>query len=98
MSDFLHASDFAPLLNQTIQIQFTAAVTLPAELIKVQETESYSPVDRKPFSIVLRTAQKKEYYEQSICTLQHPEKGALALFLVPIGFDDQGMKYEAVFA
>ena len=98
MSDLLHASDFAPLLNQVFPIRFTNEVTLPAELIQVNEVSSFTPVERKPFSIVFRTEQKTEYYEQTICILQHPEKGEIHLFLVPIGLDGQGMRYEAVFA
>lgn len=98
MSDLLHASDFAPLLNQTLPIRFSEAITMPAELISVREVNNYSPVERIPFSIILRTGQKTEYYEQTICILQHPEKGEIPLFLVPLGLDSEGMRYEAVFA
>ena len=36
--------------------------------------------------------------EQMIRRLEHDELGAFELFLVPIGPDDTGMRYEAVFA
>ena len=98
MSELLHVSDFAPWLNQTFPIRFTQEVTLPAELIQVNEVDGYSPIERKPFSIVFRTEQTAEYYQQAVCILQHPEKGELALFLVPLGLDSQGMRYEAVFS
>lgn len=98
MSELLHASDFAPWLNQMLTIRFTQEVTLPAELIQVKEVNSFTPIERKPFSVVFRTEQKTEYYEQTICILQHPEKGDVPLFLVPLGLDSQGMRYEAVFA
>jgi hypothetical protein len=98
MSALLHVADFSPWLNQTFSIRFTQEVTLPAELIQVNEVDGFSPIERKPFSIVFRTEQKKDYYEQAICILQHPEKGELALFLVPLGLDSQGMRYEAVFS
>lgn len=98
MADLLHVSDFAPLLNHTFPIRFTHEVTLPAELIQVTEVNSYSPVERKPFSLVFRTAQKTEYYQQTICVLQHPEKGDMPIFLVPLGLDPEGMRYEAVFS
>jgi hypothetical protein len=98
MSDLLHVSDFAPLLNQTFSIRFTENVVLPAELIQVNEVDGYSPIERKPFSVVFRTEQKKEYYQQAITILHHPEKGDVAIFLVPLGLDSQGMRYEAVFS
>ncbi len=79
-------------------VRFGPDVTLPAELILIQETEGFTPVERKPFSIVLRTGQKDGYYTQGICTLEHPTKGDLELFLVPLGFDKLGMQYEAVFS
>jgi hypothetical protein len=34
---------------------------------------------------------------QRIYRLEHDELGALDLFLVPIGRDDSGVRYEAVF-
>lgn len=98
MSDILQVSDFAPLLNHSFPIRFADDAILPAELIQVNEVEGFSPVERKPFSLVFRTAQKNAYYQQAIATLEHPEKGALALFLVPLGLDGQGMRYEAVFS
>ncbi len=97
-SELLYIIDFEPYVNQSFQIRFPDGITLPAELIKATEVNSFSPIERKPFSIIFRTAQKTEYYQQAICTLHHPEKGELPLFLVPIGFDNQGMKYEAVFS
>ncbi len=94
----LTIEDFRPLLNQKIGIRFTADVRLDAELIEVKSFQTYTPLAREPFSMVLRTEQRSEYYPQSIFIIEHPTKGDLPLFLVPIGFAAQGMKYEAVFA
>ncbi len=97
-SELLHSTDFAPYLNQVFQIRFTIDTTLPAELIKVAEVPGYTNVDRTPFSIIFRTAQKTEYYKQSVCILHHPAKGDVPVFLVPLGLDEEGMRYEAVFS
>jgi hypothetical protein len=96
--DFIHHSDFIPYQNQFFTIDFTTEVSLPAELIQVKEYETYSPIERKPFTLMFRTAQKSEYYEQAICILHHPEKGKIPVFLVPLGPDQDGMRYEAVFS
>ena len=98
MEELLHLSDFSPFLDQEFEIQFTEEIALPAVLVEAKEIHSYSPVDRKPFSLIFRTPQKKEYFPQAIRILHHPEKGELPVFLVPLGPDHQGMRYEAVFS
>ncbi len=98
MLDQLQASDFSPLLNQTMQIRFSEEVILPAELVQVRDVESYTPLERKPFAIVFRTDQQTHYYHQTIAILEHPEKGDLSVFFVPVGFDGKGVLYEALFA
>lgn len=98
MLDELQASDFSPFLNQTMNMRFSPEVILPAELVQVREVNGHSPLARKPFAVVLRTNQTTHYYQQTMCTLEHPEKGDLALFFVPVGFDGQGVLYEAAFS
>ena len=94
----LTLNDFETLLNTVFTIRISDEILLNAELIEVTKLNNYSPLDRNPFSIVFRTEQKNEYYQQGIFTILHPEKGDLQLFLSPLGFDDIGMKYEAVFS
>ena len=94
----LTLNDFDTLLNTAFTISISDKVQLDAELIEVTKLNNYSPLERDPFSVVFRTDQKNEYYEQGIFTIVHPEKGDLQLFLSPLGFDDIGMKYEAVFS
>lgn len=94
----LSANNFITLLNTVLTIKFSEEIQHDAELISVMESGSYSPLQRTPFSLVFRTQQKDEYFEQGIFTVVHPEKGNLELFLTPLGFDEAGMKYEAVFS
>ncbi|MEP6796253.1 MAG: hypothetical protein ABJB16_18135 [Saprospiraceae bacterium] len=98
MPELLYITDFAPWLHQHMLIRFTQEYTLPAEIIDVKEINTYTPIDRKPFSILFRTAQKTEYFKQSVCILQHPVKGEVPVFLVPLGLDKDGMRYEAIFS
>ncbi|SFC55481.1 DUF6916 family protein [Flavobacterium phragmitis] len=94
----LSVNNFNSLLDKIFIIKISEEIQLDAELISVTEFNSYSPLERNPFSIVFRTQQKNEYYEQGIFTIIHPEEGNLELFLTPLGFDEVGMKYEAVFS
>ncbi|WP_163409450.1 DUF6916 family protein [Flavobacterium ajazii] len=91
-------NDFNTLLNTVFTIRISDEVQLDAELIELTKLNNYSPLERSPFSIVFRTNQKNEYYEQGIFTIVHPEKGDLELFMTPLGFDNAGMRYEAVFS
>ncbi len=94
----LTLNDFDTLINNVFTIRISDEIQLEAELIELTKLNNYSPLERNPFSIVFRTEQKNEYYEQGIFIVVHPEKGDLQLFLSPLGFDDVGMKYEAVFS
>jgi hypothetical protein len=94
----INYQDFRDYLNQTFNINFGGNIVLPSELVEATELTGYSPLERKPFSIVFRTEQKNEYYQQATFIIQHPQKGDIPTFLVPKGFDNVGMKYEAVFS
>lgn len=94
----LTLNDFTAFLNQVFKIRISDEIQLDAELIELTKLNNYSSLERSPFSIVFRTEQKNEYYQQGIFTIEHPEKGTLDIFLTPLGFDSVGMKYEAVFS
>ena len=96
--DLLSLNDFNTYLNKVFTIRISDEVLLDAELIELTKLNNYSPLERSPFSMVFRTEQKNEYYQQGIFTIVHPQKGNLELFLSPLGFDSVGMKYEAVFS
>ncbi|MBX9806974.1 MAG: hypothetical protein K2X95_04165 [Flavobacteriaceae bacterium] len=94
----LSSNDFNTFLNKLFTIRISDEIQLDAELIEITKLNNYSPLERSPFSIVFRTEQKNEYYQQGIFIIVHPQKGNLELFLSPLGFDNVGMKYEAVFS
>lgn len=96
--DKISSADFKLLINQNLDIQFEPESILSAELIEISEFNGYSPLERKPFSIVFRTKQKTEYYRESTYSVEHPQIGTIPMFLSPKGFDAEGMRYEAVFS
>jgi hypothetical protein len=98
MLDTLEISDFEPYLNQTIHLSFGDLVRFPTVLVQVRKVVNHSPLVRDPFAIVVRSEQKTQYYEQTTFTLEHPDKGNLDVFFVPVGFDGEGVLYEAVFS
>ncbi len=93
----IKASNFEKYLNQKIEIAFSDAAKLDAEIIEVTQLRDIG-VGRAPFSVIFRTDQKNEYYQQGTYLVFLPETEALELFLVPLGLDKEGMRYEAIFS
>ena len=100
MLDKLTSADFGACLNQPFRIHADSPGPLEAELIQVAELGT-APSDqqdapRRAFSIILR-APPDVVLPQSIYPVEHAQLGTLDLFLVPLGPDRVGMRYEAVF-
>lgn len=94
----INIDHFKDLLETSIDIQFTDKVILPAEVIEVIPLSGYSPLTRSPFSIIFRTSQKTSYYSEGTYLVHHPKINEIVMFLSPKGFDDIGMRYEAIFS
>jgi hypothetical protein len=88
---------FEALLNSKVEIIFTDTVKLIAQIIDVTDLKQNN-LGRTPFSVIFRTEQKTEYYNQGIYGIKIPEADQLDLFLVPLGYDSVGMRYEAIFS
>jgi hypothetical protein len=89
---------FAPHLGETFRIQ--AADSEWAEMTLIEATAlgqgTASEGLRAPFSIVFR-GPRDPVLPQGTYRVEHAAIGAFELFLVPIGPDGEGMRYEAVF-
>lgn len=92
--EHLNSSLFAAQINTPFQVDSGAAEPLAIELFEVTdrsdqyETEQFSLLFRGPLTPVL---------PQGIQALKHDQLGVLKLFLVPLGPDSHGMRYQAVF-
>lgn len=91
----LTASDFAPLLHAQFLVASDDSEPFDAELIEVSEAATQGPL-RKQFSLVFRGGPTPPL-SQRIYRVEHDELGALEIFLVPLGPDVVGQRYEAVF-
>jgi hypothetical protein len=95
LSQLTHAH-FADRLQEAFLIDLGSS-TLEVELIAA---ELLGPVPesgrRKPFSVVFQ-GPKEPVLPQQIYRLEHPEMGTLEVFLVPIGPNTKGQRYELVF-
>jgi hypothetical protein len=86
------------LVGQTFGMRVADDRWLDMQLVTVQD------LGRRPqpggelscFSLVFRSG-IREHVPQATYTLRHAGLGTLDVFLVPIGPDEVGMRYEAVF-
>jgi hypothetical protein len=91
----LTAADFAPHLGDRFRMHADDATVLDAELIDVEEAEA-TDGGRTPFSLVFR-GPLEPLLPQQIYRFEHDALGPFEVFIVPIGADDDGVRYEVVF-
>lgn len=90
--DKLTAATFAEHLHEPFRLDGGAAGGLVLELAEVSE----APDGARPFSVVF-LGPGEPVLPQRIHRLEHEALGALELFIVPIGRDAAGVRYQAVF-
>jgi uncharacterized protein DUF6916 len=101
----LEVTTFAGRVGELFRVVIDDTTTLATRLIEVTPAPPVPGTDggatragrRAPFSLVFRSPPGATL-PQRIYRLQHDRLGALDLFLVPIGPDEEGMRYEAVFS
>lgn len=94
MNPRLEHEEFAKHLNSKFQIRIDESQIVESELVEVSEL-LLSPRQER-FSIIFRTS-NDVFLEQGLRPLEHDAMGQFELFLVPVGRDQVGTYYEAVF-
>ena len=105
MLEKLTSGDFTPRLGERFTIHHAGPESLVVDLIDVTELGSAPAPDeddgglprRQPFSIVFQGPESSALLPQSIYRIEHEILGVLDLFIVPIGSDRRGIRYEAIF-
>jgi hypothetical protein len=90
MLENLHSDSFMPHL----QTRFSLADNFVLELVEVFVPP---PAPRQERFSLTFIGPSEPLLQQGTYALQHEAMGTLNLFLVPIGNDERGIKYEAVF-
>ncbi len=104
MLDKLTSEDFSAHIHESFRIKpeggDNGATYGPgvAELIEVNElsTPQNRPEKRTPFSLIFRCS-NEVIMPQQIYLVEHAQLGPLMMFLVPVGQDQEGYLYEAIF-
>lgn len=101
MLDRFTSETFTPLVGEVFSVGAADGEPFEVVLSSCEETPYGSregweaTVRRVPFSLVFHAADGR-LVEQQTCTVSHADLGAFPLFLVPLGPDDGGMRYQAV--
>jgi hypothetical protein len=93
---------FSGRIGERFRISAPGSAVVEAELTEATAAGAAEPPrvvgDRRlPFSVVFR-GPLEPILPQRIYRFEHDALGAFDLFIVPIGPDEGGMQYEAVFA
>ena len=89
---------FAEALGSTFKLSREGEPALGLDLIEATDLKGRSsdPGRNDPFSLVFR-GPKEPVLPQKIYQMDHDKIGKMDIFIVPIGPDDKGMLYQAVF-
>jgi hypothetical protein len=99
--DTATSATFQPHVGERFDVTPTEGEPFEALLSSCEETRYRSPAElgsaaqRVPFSLIFHGPAERAVSQQ-ICAFRHPQLGAFELFIVPLGPDEQGMRYEAV--
>ena len=93
MIEKLRSGDFSEYLHTDFRVQLEGSDLLVLELVQVVDHKSPPGVEQ--FSLFFRGPSQ---LGQGMRTLEHDKLGSLDLFLVPVGADEKGVRYEAAFA
>lgn len=88
---------FSGLVGDIFRLQVDGEQGFDTELIEATPLGPALDQARAPFSLVFR-GPAGILVPQRIYRLDHADLGAFELFLVPIGPDEVGMRYQAVFS
>jgi hypothetical protein len=94
----LGLADFAACVGERFGVQVDGR-SLELALLEAEALAPAAPRPggRRPFSLVFR-GPRAPVLPQRVYRLESARLGALEIFLVPIGPDDAGLRYEAIFA
>jgi hypothetical protein len=100
--EWLTYDDFAPHVGDRFDVAVPDGEPVVLELVDATQSSAAggrgpSGEERRQFSLVFR-GPAGPGLAQGTRELRHHRLGELALFLVPIGPDAEGMRYEAAFA
>ena len=97
MSTELTLETFRPALGETFLVGGEGGAKVELTLAEAVPKETGSHAPRPPFSLLFH-GPADPFLPQASYRFEHPRLGAIGIFIVPLGRDEHGTTYEAVFA
>ncbi len=96
--DVLTQANFAPLVGSLFRMQMGPDQSIEIELIEATLAPGVQLEKGRPFSLLfIGPLPACARLNQRIYALEHESLGTLEIFLVPLGPDKKGMRFEAIF-
>lgn len=89
-------ASFSEHLQTRFRVHYGGDAPLELELYEVSPYEKHPGPRTEPFSAYFH-GPREAVLPQRIYRVEHDRLGEMELFLVPIGPDEKGMRYEVVF-
>lgn len=97
MLESLTHESFRPHVGSAFRVEYAPGTSATLTLAEVTVLGGGGAAARRqPFSLLFR-GPRAPVLPQRIYRLEHEGMGALELFIVPIGPDAEGLRYEAIF-
>ena len=96
MSSILTEAEFSKHVNTKFRVAGEQPLDLELEAVKGYLGKAHEQQGMERFSAFFR-GPTQPLLRQAVYALEHEGMGTFELFLVPIGQDEQGSRYEAVF-
>lgn len=97
MIETLSSKDFAGRIGEEFRIHVSESAVVEAVLAEVSEHGAPAVGLRPPFTLLFR-GPRDAILPQRIYPVEHAGLGTIEIFLVTVGPDADGMRYEAVFS
>jgi hypothetical protein len=94
MTQHLDSKSFSEHLHTTFAVHVPESGTLPFELIEVIEYNDQPKLEQ--FCLIFR-GPRDPWLTQKIHSVEHEALGKIDLFMVPLGPDEKGMRYQVIF-
>lgn len=92
----LASADFKRHVGEQFRIHYGGAQPLPVQLSEVADAPSLAANLRAPFSLLFH-GPADGWLQQGTYTFEHDAMGRMDIFVVPLGSDAEGMRYEVIF-
>lgn len=106
MLESLERNSFSPHVGEPFQLEIEAGQEVELVLREVkslgspprpgEEPKTKGRLSREPFSLLFH-GPKDPSFPQRTYRIRHPVMGEIHVFLVPVGPDEDGLCYEAIF-